>query len=351
MAENEGFWSQLKSDPAVQALLSNAGQYATARAGKTVEGATQRLSGEGGGGDTPASSDEDEGGDGDGGGLGQRMKKGAAGGALKGAFQAVFKRGKKGGAAKRPTNIMETAWVGVPVQTAFNEWTQYDKFANYMKGPEKADVRQEGDTLVSSWTAKIFINRRTWKSTVLDQDPDERIKWKSEGNKGVVDGVVVFTPVGENLTHILLILEYRSKGPIEWIGNRWRTVGRRARLDLKHYVRHVTMAGEESGSWRGTVEDGKVIETDEDAQQREQEEREQEEREQAEQDASEQEQGDEGADDEQRRDDGDGDGGGDSGDGGGDWGPDDGGEPEADEEPVEEEPEPEPEPVRQRARN
>ena len=38
---------------------------------------------------------------------------------------------------------------------------------------------------------------------------------------------------------MLVVLEYRSKGPIEWIANRWRAVGRRMRLDLKHFRRYV----------------------------------------------------------------------------------------------------------------
>jgi hypothetical protein len=53
------------------------------------------------------------------------------------------------------------------------------------------------------------------------------------------DGTITFTAIGENATLILFALEYRNKGPIEWIGNRWRTVGRRVRLDIKHFRRYV----------------------------------------------------------------------------------------------------------------
>ena len=34
-------------------------------------------------------------------------------------------------------------------------------------------------------------------------------------------------------------IEYWSKGPVEWMGQRWHTVGKRVRLDMKHFRRYV----------------------------------------------------------------------------------------------------------------
>lgn len=40
----------------------------------------------------------------------------------------------------------------------------------------------------------------------------------------------------------------------------WRAQGRRLRLDLKHFGRHVTLAGdEEVEGWRGEIRDGEVV--------------------------------------------------------------------------------------------
>ena len=91
----------------------------------------------------------------------------------------------------------------------------------------------------TNWTGKIFLSTREWKATTVDYDPPHRVSWKSEGAKGTVDGTVTFTPIGDNATLMLMVLEYRCKGPIEWIGQRWQTVGRRCRLDLKHFRRYV----------------------------------------------------------------------------------------------------------------
>lgn len=73
-------------------------------------------------------------------------------------------------------------------------------------------------------------------------------------------------PAGENLTKILLVLEYYPSGLFEKTGNIWRAQGRRARLDLKHFRRFVSMAGEASGEgWRGEIRDGEVVRTHDEA--------------------------------------------------------------------------------------
>ena len=170
------------------------------------------------------------------------------GSSIKEKVTGLFKR--KGG-SKRPTNIVEDCFVGVPPEVAFAAWTEFQEFPSYMKGPENVsggeekgeEETEEGkdphEDTEMSWTAKIFVNRRSWKSNMVDYDPPNRLSWTSEGNKGTIDGTITFTAIGDNATLMLFVMEYRSKGPIEWIGNRWRTVGRRVRLDIKHFRRYV----------------------------------------------------------------------------------------------------------------
>jgi hypothetical protein len=158
-------------------------------------------------------------------------------GGIKGAIKGLFKRGGSG--SKRPTNIYEQILIGVPVEQAYENWKQFSDFPKFMKGPENVNVNEEEGT--SSWTAKIFLNRRSWKATIVEDVENRRIKWETEAPKGTIDGVITFTPLGDNLTAMVYTLEYRPKGFFEWWGNRWRTVGRRARLDVKHFGRHVMM--------------------------------------------------------------------------------------------------------------
>ncbi|MEU2711838.1 SRPBCC family protein [Streptomyces sp. NPDC007205] len=170
--------------------------------------------------------------------------------------------GKKGGGGSKPTVIMESVDVGVPLRTAYDQWTQYQEFSTFAKGVKSAD--RAGDT-DSDWRAKIFWSSRSWKAHTTEQIPDQRIQWTSEGAKGSTKGVVTFHPLGENLTRILLVMEYYPTGLFEKTGNLWRAQGRRARLDLKNFARFITLKGEAEDGWRGEIRDGEVVRSHEDA--------------------------------------------------------------------------------------
>ncbi|MEV6650949.1 SRPBCC family protein [Streptomyces sp. NPDC051219] len=178
------------------------------------------------------------------------------------AFKGLGGRRKKGGGGRKPTVIMEFIDVGVPVRQAYDQWTRLQEFSSFAKGVKSASV---ADDTTSDWDLKIFWSSRSWKAHTTEQVPDERIVWTSEGAKGTTKGVVTFHPLGENLTRVLLVIEYYPKGLFEKTGNIWRAQGRRARLDLKHFARHISMRGEAEGGWRGEIRDGEVVLTHDDA--------------------------------------------------------------------------------------
>ncbi|MHA4813004.1 SRPBCC family protein [Streptomyces aculeolatus] len=177
-----------------------------------------------------------------------------------GALAGGGKRSAKGGS--RPTTIVEQVDVGVPVREAYDQWTQYEEFSRFAKGVRSASAT--GDT-GSDWQAKIFLSSRSWQATTTEQIPDERIVWSSEGAKGTTKGVVTFHELAPALTRVLLIVEYYPQGLFEKTGNIWRAQGRRVRLDLKHFARHLSMQGEASGGWRGEIRDGELVRSHEEA--------------------------------------------------------------------------------------
>ncbi|OPG08276.1 cyclase [Streptomyces sp. GKU 895] len=169
---------------------------------------------------------------------------------------------RKGGAGKKPTVIMEYVDVGVPLRTAYDQWTQFQDFSTFAKGVKSAN---RADDTTSDWQLKVFWSNRSWKAHTTEQIPDDRIAWTSEGAKGTTKGVVSFHRLGDSLTRVLLVIEYYPKGLFEKTGNIWRAQGRRARLDLKNYVRYVTLKGEAEDGWRGEIRDGEVVRSHEDA--------------------------------------------------------------------------------------
>jgi uncharacterized membrane protein len=158
------------------------------------------------------------------------------------------------------TNIVESIDVGVPIRTAYDQWTRFTDFPSFMKKVE--DVEQESDEKLK-WKAQILWSHRSWESTIVEQRPDEAIIWTSKGQKGHVDGAVTFHEIGPRETRVLLVLEYHPQGFFEYTGNLWRAQGRRARLELKHYHRHMmtkaVLHPEEIEGWRGVISDGEVI--------------------------------------------------------------------------------------------
>ncbi|MFB6788487.1 SRPBCC family protein [Streptomyces olivaceus] len=197
-----------------------------------------------------------------------------------GAFKNLTGGGrgrKKGGGGQKPTVIIEYVDVGVPVRTAYDQWTQYQDFSTFAKGVKSAN---RGDDTSSDWQLKVFWSNRSWKAKTTEQVPDDRISWTSEGAKGTTKGVVSFHELADNLTRVVLVIEYYPKGLFEKTGNIWRAQGRRARLDLKNYVRHITFKGEADDGWRGEIRDGEVVRSHEDAVAEEEEEQQQEDQDQ-----------------------------------------------------------------------
>ncbi|WP_327227696.1 SRPBCC family protein [Streptomyces platensis] len=186
-------------------------------------------------------------------------------------------KGKRKSGDQKVTNIIEVLDVGVPLRTAYDHWTQYEKFSGFTKGVRNVSMHDE---TTSDWKAKVGPSTRGWKATVQEQVPDERIIWTSEGAKGSTRGAVSFHELAPNLTRIVLVVEYYASGFFEKTGNIWRVQGRRLRLDFKHFQRYVTLTDEEPEGWRGEIREGEVVRTheeaveDEEAEEREGEERE-----------------------------------------------------------------------------
>ena len=267
-------------------LLSALGEKAMGTFSDTVGGLTDKFEDIAGGGPIGKAAAE--------GGKAKAEGGSAVGGALKGAVSGVKDKitgggggdGGGGGKATKSTNIIETIDVGVPVKVAYNQWTEFGAFPTFMKKVESVEAADETKI---NFKAQIFLSHRTWEATIQSQVPDERIVWRSKGEKGHVDGAVTFHEIGPNLTRILVVLEYYPQGLFEKTGNIWEAQGRRARAELRHFRRHVMtrtlLDPDEVEGWRGTIEDGEVVESHEDAVEREEQE-EQEQEEASEQDQS-----------------------------------------------------------------
>jgi uncharacterized membrane protein len=150
------------------------------------------------------------------------------------------------------STIDETIEVGVPVSTAYNQWTQFEEFPLFMEGVD--DVHQRDDTRLH-WVATIGGRTAEWNAKILEQHPDKQISWISEDGKKT-RGTVSFEPIGESKTLIRLSMSYQAEGPIEQLGSAAGLDAKRVRGDLERFKSLIESRGTESGQWRGEVEAG-----------------------------------------------------------------------------------------------
>jgi uncharacterized membrane protein len=142
--------------------------------------------------------------------------------------------------------------VNVPVSTAYNQWTQFEDFPQFMGGVES--VTQLSDDRLK-WVAHIAGVRRHWEARIVEQIPDRRIEWAS--TEGATNsGAVEFSDAGGNQTQVSLTLEYQPEGLVEKVGDLLHVVSRQAEHDLKKFKEFIEHEGHATGAWRESVPTG-----------------------------------------------------------------------------------------------
>ena len=149
--------------------------------------------------------------------------------------------------------ISESIEVGVPVSTAYNQWTQFEDFPLFMEGVD--DVKQLDDTLLH-WAATVAGKTNEWDAKILEQHPDTQISWISKDGKKT-RGTVSFEPRSDDSTFIRLSMSYKAD-PLETVGSAAGLDSRRVRGDLERFKELIESRGAESGAWRGEVAAGQT---------------------------------------------------------------------------------------------
>ena len=147
-------------------------------------------------------------------------------------------------------SIEESIEVNVPLSTAYNQWTQFEEFPRFMEGVEQ--VQQLDDTRLH-WIAEIGGKREEWDAEITEQRPDERVAWRSTTGAPNA-GVVTFHHVGEDVTKVMLQIDYEPEGFVEKVGDALGVVERRAKGDLQRFKEFIESRGMETGAWRGEVD-------------------------------------------------------------------------------------------------
>jgi uncharacterized membrane protein len=150
------------------------------------------------------------------------------------------------------SHINESIDVDVPVRVAYDQWTQFESFPEFMDGVEK--VVQVDDTTVD-WTASIAGRTKQWRARIIEQQPDELVSWRSiDGARN--DGAVSFEQLGPNRTRVVLDLDVEPDGAVESVGDALGIVEGRVRGDLERFKTFIEGRQVATGAWRGEVQGG-----------------------------------------------------------------------------------------------
>jgi uncharacterized membrane protein len=152
--------------------------------------------------------------------------------------------------------VEESVEVQVPVQQAYNQWTQFEEFPRFMEGIQS--VQQLDDTHVR-WVAEIRGESREWTTEITDQEPDKKVAWKTIEGELKNDGVVTFEQLGDGETRVNVQMDVEGDSSGENIaGDLLGIVKAQVHDDLERFKQLVESRGEGTGGWRGQVKNGQT---------------------------------------------------------------------------------------------
>jgi uncharacterized membrane protein len=184
---------------------------------------------------------------------------------VKGALPFGGGGGSGGGGGKQDTEgvgkgrrmpIQQTVDVALPIETVYNQWTQFEEWPKFMHRVTRAS---QEDPCKVNFAVKIWGKTKEFTAEIETQRPNDRIKWKTSQGMNVT-GVVAFRELGPNLTRVILSFDVAPGGLIEKYARGARYVKRAARADMHRFVAFIEMLEKETGAWRGVIEEGELVE-------------------------------------------------------------------------------------------
>lgn len=148
------------------------------------------------------------------------------------------------------TSIVKYVDVNVPIRTAYDQWTQFESFPQFMDGVQ--DVDQIDDTHLH-WVVDVNGQTTEWDAVVTEQIPDERIAWKSTTGEPNA-GVVTFHRLGPDETRVTLQIDWEPQGAVQQAGALLGFDDRQVQQDLDNFKQFIESRGAPTGAWRGNVQ-------------------------------------------------------------------------------------------------
>jgi uncharacterized membrane protein len=148
------------------------------------------------------------------------------------------------------STVEKSVDVNVPVNTAYNQWTQFEEFPRFMEGVKS--VTQTDDTHLH-WVAEVGGKDKEWDAEITEQTPDQRVAWNSTSGARNA-GVVTFHRLDDNTSRVTLQMDVDPEGIVENVGDFFGVLDGRVEGDMERFKEFIESRGTETGAWRGEVE-------------------------------------------------------------------------------------------------
>ncbi|MFL5920626.1 MAG: SRPBCC family protein [Gaiellaceae bacterium] len=199
-----------KGPDLLKKLSGEANEEAEELGGKAAEGAKQQLS-PGGGLMGKAAS---------------KLMGGGGGGG-----------GQKGGKTRR-LPIQRWTDVAVPVNKAYEAWTNFEEFPKFMHRVLEVKPNDDEDGDVIHWQEKIWFSTREWDGEIVERRRNDRIAWKTVSGTQH-SGVISFHKLDDKLTRVMVDVDFLPTGMIEKMASGMRFVKRAVEADLARFKAYV----------------------------------------------------------------------------------------------------------------
>jgi uncharacterized membrane protein len=147
--------------------------------------------------------------------------------------------GGGGGKAKKTRRlpIQRYTDIAAPVGTVYEKWTEFEEFPNFMH--RVLNVKQEEDNKVT-WDEKIWFSSRHWEGEITERKRNKRVSWKTTSGMAHA-GVVTFHKLDDELTRVMVDMDFVPQGMIEKMASGLRFVKRAVQADLARFKAYVEM--------------------------------------------------------------------------------------------------------------
>jgi len=160
--------------------------------------------------------------------------------------------GQKGGKTRR-LPIQRWTDVAVPVNKAYEAWTQWEEWPKFMhrvlEVKPAEDDDEGGDKIHCS--EKIWFWTREWDGEITDQRKNDRIAWKTDGGMQH-SGVVSFHKLDDNLTRVMVDMDFLPTGVVEKMASGMRFVKRAVQADLARFKAYVEFGDAEGIEYKSS---------------------------------------------------------------------------------------------------